>query len=114
MEWKDLLDHRLELALGGPLERGAKIGVVAAVTTDEALLLDEKRPEVQRHFAPRCRAASHHSAAARKTVEDAAQHLAADVLHHEIHAALARELAHVGGPVGQRRVHGELRAELQD
>src|SRR5258706_4738770 len=99
IEREDGINHGLKLSGGSPFKRGLNVGAVATVTADQPLLLHKEWPEVERHFAPRCRATRYDRAPACKAIKNFLKHLAADVFDDQIHAAFASDLADLRRPV---------------
>lgn len=96
---EERINHRSELAFGGPFQGSDDVGAIATVAADEALLFHKDAPEIQTYIAACGCTTSHNGSAAREATKTLVEHRPADMFDDQIHAAFIGDLADGSGPM---------------
>jgi hypothetical protein len=107
-----VLDHRFDFAFSRPVQGHFDIGAIPAVTADEPLLFDEKRPKIEANFSARGGPASDDCPAAGEALESMFENFPSNVLDNEVHAAFLSNIANERGPARVQRIDGKFSAPL--
>src|SRR5439155_14784341 len=93
--WIDAIHNRPELSLAQPSHNLRVFRRVAHRGSEQAPVMPEQAPQIEAHLRPGRRTTGHQSSPASETAQRVVPRRGADILDHDVHAALVGERAYL-------------------